>query len=91
MKRTGQGFINSAEGLTELVGGVLGQLAAEGKCVYHADNLWTGGETIEEAICNWQLVLAALADNNLKLNPAKTNIFHQKLLILGHIKEGRTL
>ena len=65
MKRTAQGFINSAEGLTELVGGVLGHLAAQGKCVYHADNLWTGGDTIEEATANWKLVLEALQNNNL--------------------------
>ena len=91
MKRTSQGFLNSAEGLTELVGGALGHLAAQGKCVCHADNLWVGGDTVEEATDNWKEVLATLQQNNLKLNPAKTNIFHKQLNILGHIKEGRIL
>ena len=91
MKRTSQGFINSAEGLTELVSGAVGHLAAQGKCVVHADNLWVGGDTVEEALENWKEVLASLAQNNLKLNPAKTIIFAPEINILGHIKEGRML
>ena len=80
MKRTAQGFLNSSEGLTELVATVVGDLTMKNKCVTHADNLWIGGSTIEQTIDNWEELLSALQKNNLKLNPSKTKLFHSCLL-----------
>jgi hypothetical protein len=91
MKRSAQGFLNSSEGLTELVSTAVGHLSTKNKCVTRADILWIGARTIEETISNWEEVLSMLHKNNLKLNPSKTKLFHPQYTILGHIKRGRTL
>ena len=53
-----------------------------------ADNLYILGNTEQETITRWDIVLHNLDENNIKLTSKKTHCFPSKLDILGWIKEG---
>ena len=54
-----------------------------------ADDLIVGGDTIDEAIEHWEIVLKKLSSANLKLSPGKVRIFPMEATIFGwSIKNG---
>ena len=75
MLRSSNGMKGQSEGLDEMGAQVLGDIEKEGKCYKFHDDLKVGGNTVKEALDNWDLVTSRLAKNNLKLNPAKTKLF----------------
>lgn len=81
--RSTQGLINQDEELNQLLSKVLGQQLLEGKCMKIADDLVVGGQTIQEAINNWNEVLTQLRLSNLKLSPTKVRIFPTEASIYG--------
>ena len=62
------GIPGSSEILKELTSHVFGVLLAEGLLVIIADDLFIGGNTIEEMLFRWKLVLQRLRYNNLTLS-----------------------
>lgn len=79
------GMPGSETALEELMSRVPGDLLREGVVVKLADDLYCGGNTIEELLHNWTRVLQALQRNNLKLKPARTIICPKTTTILGWI------
>ena len=76
--------------LEELISPVLGELIQEGR-VTKLDDLYCGGQTPEEVLHNWDLVLTALQRNNLCLSARKTIICPTSTTILGWIWSAGTL
>ena len=58
-------------------------LGVNGGVAKIADNLYCGGETVEELLCIWESVLQRLSDVNLKLHAKKTVVIPAKTAILG--------
>ena len=83
LTRLGQGLLNSEGELDELLAIVLGDLISDGICEIARDDIQVGGNTQEEAISNWNLVLTRLADNNLKVSPRKVRIFPESTEVYG--------
>jgi hypothetical protein len=81
--RAGQGLLNSEAELDELLERVLGDHIASGICEVARDDIQIGGNTIDQTIQHWKLVLSALAENNLKLTPRKVRFFPQTTEIYG--------
>ena len=91
LARSAQGMKNQSEGLDQMMRVVLGDLIKQGKARKIADDVQAGGETIDEAIDNFERVLKEFQKNNIKMDPKKTRIFSRKLPIFGWIKEGQKL
>ena len=85
--RSGQGMKNQSEGLQQKMRMVLGDLFQQGKARIIADDIQTGGNTIDEALDNWNLILQACGKNNIKIDPNKTKIFATEIPLLGWIKK----
>ena len=83
LTRAGQGLLNSEAELDELLERVLGHHIASGICEIARDDIQVGGDTIDQAISNWNLVLTALANSNLKLTAHKVRFFPQQTEIYG--------
>ena len=91
-KRGIQGLINQTEELDELLANIFNDMLTKGKLVKQADDLFTGGATIEEAISNLEEMLKICNFNNLKLSPAKTIILPKTVDIMSWVwSEGGTL
>ena len=90
-QRAAMGMPGSETCLEELMSRVLGDLIQEGRVAKLADDLYCGGETPQEAFCNWSLVLKALDDNNLRLSARKTIVCPKSTVILGWIWSAGTL
>lgn len=87
--RSAMGMPGSETALEELMSRVLGDLLAQGVIAKLADDLYCGGDTPEELLLNWRLVLEALRHNNLRLSPRKTVIAPTTVTILGwHWHQG---
>ena len=91
LARSAQGMKNQSEGLDQMMRVILGDLIKEGKARKIADDVQAGGNTVDEAIDNFALVLAEFDKHNIKMAPKKTKIFARKLKIFGWIKEGQML
>ena len=89
--RSPQGLVNQSEELEMLVKAVLKEGIRKGHVKVHADNIYVGGDTMEEAVDRWEKVLEDLNRNNLKLTPKKTACFPERLDLLGWTKEGSYL
>ena len=89
--RSSQGFLNQSEGLENLIRCVLQDGVAEGWVVIHADNIYVVGNSMEETIDRWKVVLDKLMENNLKLSSKKTACFPTSLDLLGWSKRGKYL
>ena len=90
MTRTGQGLLGSDVELEELLCRVLGQDIADGHCVALRDDIIIGGDSIDEAMDNYEKVLQKLHLNNLKLSPNKVRIFPEDTEVYGYrVKNGR--
>jgi hypothetical protein len=89
--RLGQGLLNSEGELDELLAMVLGSLLTQGICEVARDDIQVGGNTYDEAITNWDLVLTTLANNGLKLSPRKVRIFPRSTEVYGVKLENNKL
>lgn len=79
------GMPGSTEHLDELMSRVLGELMQEGICVKLADDLYTGGDTLEDLLDNWERILQCFEKNNLRLSAIKTEICPTTCTILGWV------
>ena len=79
LARSAQGMKNQSEGLDQMLRVVLGDLIKQGKARKIADDIQAGGETIDDAIDNFEKLLAELDKNNIKLDPKKTRIFSKPI------------
>ena len=88
--RAAMGMPGSTEYLDELMFRVLGDLLHEGVVAKLADDLYTGGNTIEELYANWRRILATFQANNLRLSARKTVIAPKQTTVLGWVwTDGR--
>lgn len=71
--------------LEELTCLILGDMVKQDKVAKLADDLYIGGDTIEDLRSNFTEVLLRLSENNLKLSAAKTTIAPKSVTILGWI------
>ena len=78
-----QGMPGSSETLEEVMCAVLGDLVQAGCVAKIADDLYVGGESVEQLISNWSMVLHSLDNNGLKLKAVKTLIAPLNAQILG--------
>ncbi len=83
--RSAMGMPGSETALEELMCRVLGDLLERGIVAKLADDLYCGGDTIEELLLNWRQVLHALYTNALRLSSRKTIICPKSTTILGWI------
>ena len=83
LTRAGQGLLNSEAELDELLERVLGPHISSGICQIARDDIQIGGNTLDQAIRHWDIVLTALCENNLKLTAKKVRFFPQETEIYG--------
>ena len=89
--RSAMGMPGSETCLEEVMSRVLGNLIQERRVAKLADDLYCGGDSPEEALANWSLVLQALERNNLRISAKKTIICPRSTTILGWIWTKGTL
>ena len=89
LTRAGQGLLGSDVELEELLCRVLGQAISDGYCLAVRDDIIIGGNTVDQAITNYERVLMQLNNNNLKLSPNKVRLFPADTEIYGYrVKDG---
>ena len=71
--------------LEELTCLLLGDMVKKGHVAKLADDLFIGGNTVQELRENFKMVLQKLLENNVRLNAAKTIIAPESVNILGWI------
>ena len=81
--RSAMGMPGSETALEEVMCRVLGPLLQDGCVAKIADDLYCGGNTPQELLCNWKRVLQALHKCNLRLSAHKTIISPKTTTILG--------
>ena len=81
--RSAMGMPGSETALEELMSRVLGELIQKGIVAKVADDLYCGGNTVNELLSNWRDVLTALDTNRLTLSAHKTIIAPKSTTILG--------
>ena len=81
------GYLNANENADLVIQNVLFPAIREGKCVRIADNLFTGGQTPEEAAKHFHLMLQLCANSGLTFKASKTIICPKQITILGKIWE----
>ena len=86
--RCAMGMPGSETALEELMCRVLGDLVVSGGVAKIADDLYCGGETVDELLSVWESVLHRLCEANLKLRAIKTVVIPAKTAILGWIWEN---
>ena len=79
------GIPGSETALEELMFHVLGNCIQDGIVAKLADDLYCGGNTLDELLSNWKRVLDALQKSDLKLPPSNTVICARSNIILGWI------
>ena len=84
LTRTGQGLLGSDVELEQLLCRVLGHNIAQGHCIAIRDDIIIGGNTIGEAIGNYESVIESLHKNNLKLSANKVRVFPSETEIYGY-------
>ena len=89
--RAAMGMPGSSEWLDELCSRVLGDLLMKRVVLIIADDMYVGGKSIEDLLCNWSLLLDTLARNNLKLSARKTVVAPRSTVILGWVWTSGTL
>ena len=78
-----QGLPGSSEWLEELLSLLFGSMVQEGWVAKVADDLYVGGDTVEQLHHNWGQVLNILHQNGLKLKAVKTFINPIHIQMLG--------
>ena len=89
--RPPMGLPGSGEYLQELLSRVLGGEMQEGFVMVNADDMYVGGNDVDELLSNWAIVLEKMRLNNLKLNGGKTVVCPTETEILGWIWRQGTL
>ena len=84
MTRTGQGLLGSDVELEQLLARVLGDEISDGICMTVRDDIVIGGNSFDEAISHYELVLHKLWENNLKLSPNKVRLFPSDTEVYGY-------
>ena len=84
MSRLGQGLLNSDVDLDQVLGRVLGDEQTAGFCLAARDDVFVGGDTVDECIANWNTVLTKLNQHNLKVNPRKVRVMLGDVEVFGH-------
>lgn len=88
--RLGQGLLNSDVHLEQVVTRVLGDEMLKGMCVIARDDLIVGGDSLDQCIDYWDVILAKFNEHNLKLAPKKLRCFMEDTEVYGHkIKDGK--
>ena len=77
--------------LEELTNLLFGHMVMKGKVAKLADDLFIGGDTVEELYANFEEVLGILQENNLKLKAKKTHIAPKSAMILGWVWSSGSL
>ena len=85
------GYLNATENADLVIQAVLDPAIKQGRCARIADNLFTGGKTVKEAVDNFHLMLNLCANSGLTFKAAKTVICPRSVTILGKIWERGTL
>ena len=85
------GMPGSETALEEVVSRVFGSLLVSNQVVKIADNLFTGGNTLDELCNNWEQVLKAASRNSLNFSPSQTIINPKTTTILGWVWSQGTL
>ena len=85
------GMPGTETALKEMLSRILGELMASGKITKIADDIYCGGDTVEEVKENWAEVLSLLKKNGLKLSAHKTVICPQSVNILGWVWQRGTI
>ena len=83
LTRAGQGLLNSDVHLDQLVCKVLGDELSKGIIEVARDDIQVGGNSIDELIHNWALVLDKLHRSNLKISPNKVRILLNDVEVYG--------
>ena len=87
--RSAMGMPGSETALKELMCRVLGDCLEDGIVTKLADDLYCGGNTEVELLNNFNRVLLALSQSNLRLSPTKTIVAPKSTTLLGWIwKDG---
>ena len=89
--RCAMGMPRSETALEELMCRVLGDFLQDGIVAKLADDLYCGGNTPEELLCNWERVLKALSKCDLRLSASKTVVTPLTTTILGWVWNQGTL
>ena len=89
--RSAMGMPGSETALEELMCRVLGDLVEEGVVAKIADDLYCGGNDLNELLRTWERVLQALNKADLRLSPVKTVIVPKSTTILGWIWSQGTI
>jgi hypothetical protein len=89
--RSAMGMPGSETALEELMCRVLGDHIQDGYVTKIADNLFVGGNTLDELYQNWEKVLSTLDRCELRLSPSQTVINPKSTTILGWIWSQGTL
>ncbi|KAK3083239.1 hypothetical protein FSP39_017533 [Pinctada imbricata] len=88
--RCAMGMPGSETALEEMMCRVLGDCLQDGCVAKLADDLYCGGETIDELAENWHRVLKCLQNSGLRLSASKTIVCPRTATILGWTwSEGR--
>ena len=83
--RSAMGMPGSETALEEMMCRVLGDCLQDGIVAKLADDLYCGGNTLDELITNWERVLCALQRCSLRLSAAKTIVCPVSTTVLGWI------
>ena len=83
--RSAMGMPGSETAFEEVMCRVLGPILQDGSVAKIADDLYCGGNTPQELLCNWKRVLQALHNCKLRLSAHKTIISPKTTTILGWI------
>ena len=83
--RYAMGMQGSETALEELICCILGDLFQDGSVAKLVDDLFCGGDTIDELLRNWGRVLEALKKSDIRLSPTKTVICSKSIIILGWV------
>ena len=83
--RSAMGMPGSETALEELMSRILGDLLQDGIVAKLADDLYCGGNSLDELLCNWRKVLQAFHKCNIRLAASKTIVCPKTTTILGWV------
>ena len=84
LTRLGQGLLNSDVILDQVLCRVLGDEISAGFCLAARDDLFVGGDSIDEVLENWDNILTKLEKANLKITARKVRVFLEDTEVFGH-------
>ena len=79
------GMPGSETALEELMCRMFGDFLQEGSVAKIADDLFCGGDTLDELLRNWGRVLEELKKSDIRLSPTKTVICPKSIIIFGWV------